>query len=540
MDAKRFDDLSRLLGRGLSRRGAIRAAIGAIVGAVGAGALPDDAGAASRCRVGGYQCTRNGQCCTGVCVTGPRIPRTQRNRCKCEAGLVLCGTRCVSLTSTRHCGGCGVRCRADEQCCNGTCVRLGTDANCARCGNTCALADTCWSGACVRNTPCLRVTCSGSTTCCGGTCVDLQSSGANCGACGTVCPTGVSCVAGVCVDPCASVTCDAGETCVSGTCKCGANPTCGATEACCAGSCIGISDSEQHCGACHSPCDTGETCISGTCKCGANPACANDETCCSGACVDTDIDESHCGACNDPCAIGETCCSGGCVDTSLDEDHCGACNDPCANGDTCCSGGCVDTDASEDHCGACNDPCDTINGETCCDAQCIDTQSATANCGACGTACDPGETCGNGTCLCSPACDGTNCGEDDGCGGTCPPYANPDDESVCVDAAGFCNSTVWRTGNRARCATSPQGEVLLVCYNSSRGYNYRLGANCTQTSECQTWCDEEEDQGCICTDYVYEGAGGFQDYAIFGNYCVRKVGLAFDLQDAIDGDCGSI
>ena len=388
---------------------------------------------------------------------------------------------------------------------------------CRRGRQTCQRDGQCCSGVCPRTraTPLRdrnRCTCDGGTTQCGNRCVDTDTDKRNCGTCGTVCPTGISCVAGVCVDPCASVTCDAGETCVSGTCKCGSNPTCGATEACCSGSCIGISDSEQHCGACHSPCDTGETCISGTCKCGANPACANDETCCSGACVDTDIDESHCGACNDPCA----------------------------NGDTCCSGGCVDTDASEDHCGACNDPCDTINGETCCDAQCIDTQSATANCGACGTACDPGETCGNGTCLCSPACDGTNCGEDDGCGGTCPPYANPDDESVCVDAAGFCNSTVWRTGNRARCATSPQGEVLLVCYNSSRGYNYRLGANCTQTSECQTWCDEEEDQGCICTDYVYEGAGGFQDYAIFGNYCVRKVGLAFDLQDAIDGDCGSI
>ena len=180
MDGKRFDGLSRVLGRGITRRGAVKAALGAMVGgAVGVG-LDVGADAASRCSLGGYQCTRNGQCCTGTCLTGNNLPRTQRNRCKCEAGTTLCGARCVPLTSTRHCGACNRRCPRGTVCCNGQCVGLGTKDNCSDCGDRCALAEVFCatvSGAstCQACIPQGSSGCANDADCCSAPCADAVS-----------------------------------------------------------------------------------------------------------------------------------------------------------------------------------------------------------------------------------------------------------------------------------------------------------------------------------------------------------------------------
>ena len=152
MDDSRFDDLSRLFGRVRSRRHLVRATLGVLSGAALVGAA--DAEASTRrstiCRPGGYQCTRDGQCCHGRCKS-IATPGTRRVRlvCACPSGQTLCGTRCVDLdTDTRHCGACGRRCRAGESCCDGVCAAIGTPAACAGCGDVCDPGDSCVDGEC--------------------------------------------------------------------------------------------------------------------------------------------------------------------------------------------------------------------------------------------------------------------------------------------------------------------------------------------------------------------------------------------------------
>jgi hypothetical protein len=267
MDGSRFDQLSRLLGQGLNRRGAVRAALAAIAG--GAIALDgEDAQARVVCRKGGYQCTRNGQCCTGSCATGRGASRNQRNRCACETGRELCGTTCVVLASdAKHCGNCGQRCKVGEACCNGRCQGVQTDpANCGRCGNACVGAEVC--------------------------------------------------LAGSCIDLCQDVTCPANEDCVAGACQCGGVAGCAADEGCCGGTCRDLGADDAHCGACGTTCGDDESCVNGACVCsGGYTDCDPPNL----VCVDTTSNASYCGDCSNNCGANATCVSGQCIcDTGYD------------------------------------------------------------------------------------------------------------------------------------------------------------------------------------------------------------------------------
>jgi hypothetical protein len=126
MDPKRFDLLSRALGRSASRR----AAVAAIAAALGGGAIGvGDAAARGRCRAGRATCTRDSQCCSGTCQLGRGFPLKDRNRCACEEWETLCNGRCMTLwENNRNCGACGNVCPAGTQCRGGECLDTTTCA----------------------------------------------------------------------------------------------------------------------------------------------------------------------------------------------------------------------------------------------------------------------------------------------------------------------------------------------------------------------------------------------------------------------------
>lgn len=136
MDGNRFDAISRVFGHRTTRR----ATVAALIGALGGATLADEAGAMT-CRPGGYHCTRHGQCCTRKCEVGPLVrgmARNRRQRCACENGTVLCGTKCITLGTEQNCANCGDRCRNGEVCRAGQCRPPGnqgavceTDSDCA-------------------------------------------------------------------------------------------------------------------------------------------------------------------------------------------------------------------------------------------------------------------------------------------------------------------------------------------------------------------------------------------------------------------------
>jgi hypothetical protein len=168
MDGNRFDDFSRRLATRLSRR---RVLVG-----VAASALPvasADAAARPTCRPFASGCTRDAQCCTGICARGSRVPRASRNKCACPAGQSKCPLGCFDLTSDEQaCGACGVVCPDAQVCMSGVCT-------CPEAGETyCPEFDACF---------------------------DLQTDVDHCGACGNACGFYGDCDAGVCPEICSTI-----------------------------------------------------------------------------------------------------------------------------------------------------------------------------------------------------------------------------------------------------------------------------------------------------------------------------------------------
>ena len=91
----RFDALARRLGAAATRRSTLKSLVAIVAGGSLASTI-DNASAGTdapdrtvrTCRVSGYFCTRDSQCCgndSGRCLTGRQAPRKMRNRCACIA-----------------------------------------------------------------------------------------------------------------------------------------------------------------------------------------------------------------------------------------------------------------------------------------------------------------------------------------------------------------------------------------------------------------------------------------------------------------------
>ncbi len=122
------------------------------------------------------------------------------------------GVRDVAAGGTFTCGAGVGACPSGLICCSGSCKNLRTDPNnCGRCGRVCS-TNLCNAGRCVASCPsgflissgtCVR-TCPMGETACDGQCRDLTTDVNNCGGCGTVCASQNSseiCCEGICCAP---------------------------------------------------------------------------------------------------------------------------------------------------------------------------------------------------------------------------------------------------------------------------------------------------------------------------------------------------
>ncbi len=122
MDGQHFDELTRRMTTGASRR----RLLGLVTGLLGGAAITGDVAALPQrpgtCRPALVGCTHDRQCCSGTCEVGRQLPRSRRNRCACPDPLSNCHGSCVdTATDVANCGTCGTVCDNDEICVSGIC-----------------------------------------------------------------------------------------------------------------------------------------------------------------------------------------------------------------------------------------------------------------------------------------------------------------------------------------------------------------------------------------------------------------------------------
>lgn len=225
MDNQRFDDLTRRLASGTSRRrlvrGMVASAVAGVVTRFGGGGAE-----AQACRLVGQTCNETFPCCGAARCSAPDAQG--RRFCRCTPALTNCDGRCRNLqVDENNCGACGRTCLAGQSCCNGTCISTVADpANCGACGRRCGTNENC----------------------CSGECVDVGFDRDNCSRCGRQCLAGDVCKVGRCC------------TDIYASCNPAADRCCGAS------TCTGLVRGERTC------------CATAGLKCGGNGQC------CSGVC----------------------------------------------------------------------------------------------------------------------------------------------------------------------------------------------------------------------------------------------------------------
>ena len=371
-----------------------------------------------------HKCITGKDCCTGscfdlasdtahcgkcdtICAADHGTPGCAAGACtiaKCDTGFGDCDKKVdngceQTLTTTAHCGGCGVACAPASgtgECSTGTCTiskcdtgfddcdkkvdngceqALNTNAHCGGCGVKCSATDgtaSCATGTCLV-TSCLSsyADCNKSAT--DGCEVDTSKDAANCGGCGTVCPSTRG------TPMCVGSTCKY-SSCVSGFGDCDGSKTC-ATK---------TTDDVANCGGCGTTCSvaagtakcTGTTCGVASCNPGFND--------CNGSysdgCEQSLTTVTSCGACGVGCARTKataTCATGSCKIASCDAGF--------GNCDTIDSNGCeTDTKVTTAHCGGCGLACVTPGGTP----SCVASTCTVASCNAGLANCDASATTG--------------------------------------------------------------------------------------------------------------------------------------------------
>ena len=170
MNDERFDDLTKLLATGPSRRGMLKA-----LGAMAAAGFVSLVGRrhvataqAPPCQRFGEICRVNVHCCTGTCTDfrcacPPGLPNlcpaTQQCLAACPEGRVFnaASCQCECAPDTRQCPG-GQCCPTAAQCCGSGCCPEGTVCSKGECipcpqgglapGARCTSGEQCCSGVC--------------------------------------------------------------------------------------------------------------------------------------------------------------------------------------------------------------------------------------------------------------------------------------------------------------------------------------------------------------------------------------------------------
>jgi len=137
MDSDRFDRMTRALGAGRTRRGALKLLGGAAFGAAGLVGLKYTADAkGEKIDICHYDAD------TG---TFHEINVSVNAR---DAHLAHGDVLPEDYGSVQHCTGCGDACGAGQDCCEGGCTDLGTVDNCSSCGDSCSDVDACTPASC--------------------------------------------------------------------------------------------------------------------------------------------------------------------------------------------------------------------------------------------------------------------------------------------------------------------------------------------------------------------------------------------------------
>jgi hypothetical protein len=189
MDADRFDDITRSLIHGTSRRTALGLALVATLSSLIPNAV--DARRRHKRKNRRQQQQQCGSC--GVCES------CQQGSCRPVANGTACGD-CQTCQDRQ----CASTCQGGQVCQQGTCACAAGSKNC--------------QGACIPNDQCCG-TCPQNQVCCTnvGECKDVRNDSAFCGRCTNgQCPTGAFCANADCGLTCSTV----GTTCFT-TCTCG-------------------------------------------------------------------------------------------------------------------------------------------------------------------------------------------------------------------------------------------------------------------------------------------------------------------------------
>ena len=145
--------------------------------------------------------------------------------------------------------------------------------------------------------------------------------------------------------------------------------------------------------------------------------------------------------------LGSCPCQPKCDGKECGNDGCNGSCGTCVDGQQCqagmcecqpdCSGKECGEDGCEGSCGECEDYQECVDGwcwhhcaMACVDKDCGPSEDGDCICGSC----PPGMMCNDGKCVCQPACDDKNCG-DDGCDGSCGECTG---QNACVDGVCTC------------------------------------------------------------------------------------------------------
>jgi hypothetical protein len=177
MDANRFDDLTRALARGTSRRQALKVLGGGLLAALVPGSVFAAKGGNSTCAKfcadtfgadtpAAKQCTSEAAKGRGLCYSCGPASNNQGALC----GQTCCTTSVANATATCNSGTCGFTCNAGYQPCNGTCIATN------ECCGACLENETCQDGTCVPVTNRVICNCEGRTVgSCPVACADGQT-----------------------------------------------------------------------------------------------------------------------------------------------------------------------------------------------------------------------------------------------------------------------------------------------------------------------------------------------------------------------------
>jgi hypothetical protein len=250
MEAQRFDNLTRTLAKGLTRRRLIlgmSSGIGALLGG-------EPVAAAPRCKRVDQACKTTADCCPDE--NGTYCAGDKNKTCQPCAGTICKGgcTICPPTEIADPTLNCACVCRPGLTRCNGVCVDTLSDAtNCGICGRPCDDGDVCTTDACVV-----------------GQCSNFEI--ANCCQGDLECADGDPCTTNTCVaNQCQSapVICPGADLCTGASCSpnlgCFTFPLCNDGDDCTEDTCDPVTGACSYSPLSGNPCTVPETGESGTC-----------------------------------------------------------------------------------------------------------------------------------------------------------------------------------------------------------------------------------------------------------------------------------